>query len=160
MRVTRAAWLGVVAGTLAFGLWAQSAGPTVPYPDGYRQWIHVKSTLIGPSSPAFANNGGIHHFYANAKALEGYQSGTFPDGSVLIDDRLEAKESAGVTSVGSRYRVAAMVKDARRFPETGGWGFEIFKGDSREGSLDPAGRAACFACHTRGRDSVFSEFRP
>jgi Cytochrome P460 len=72
---------------------------------------------------------------------------------------LEAKEAAGVTSDGARRRVAVMLRDSRRFAGTGGWGFEVFKGDGTEGSLDAEGRAACFACHTKGRDCVFSEFR-
>lgn len=150
------------AATLAFGL-ALQARPddaAVPFPDGYRKWVHVKSTLIGPQSPAFERNGGIHHFYANDKALEGYGSGAFPDGSVLVDDLVEAKEAAGVTSDGTRRRVAVMVKQGARFRETGGWGFEVFKGDGRDAALDTAAKAACFACHKSGRDSVFIEFRP
>jgi hypothetical protein len=122
--------------------------------------VHVKSTLVGPASPAFASNGGIHHFYANEKALEGYRTGTFPDGSVLVDDGVEAKESAGVTSDGTRRRVAVMVKEAQRYAETGGWGFDIFKGDGRDASLDSTARAACFACHKKARDSVFTELAP
>src|SRR5882757_7494165 len=96
----------------------------IPYPAEYRQWAHVKSTLIGPQHASFATNGGIHHFYANAKGLEGYRTGKFPDGSVLIDDLLQVKESAGVTSEGARRRLAVMVKDSERYRETGGWGYE------------------------------------
>lgn len=152
----------VAMATLAccLGVWAQTDEGVIPFPEGYRKWVHVKSTLIGPQSPAFERNGGIHHFYANDKALEGYGSGAFPDGSVLVDDLLEAKDAAGVTSDGTRRRVAVMVKQGLRFRETGGWGFEVFKGDGRDAALDAAAKAACFACHKSGRDSVFSEFRP
>jgi hypothetical protein len=160
MRIKRTLPLVAAALTLGFSLWAQTADVAVRFPDGYRKWVHVKSTLVGPASPAFASNGGVHHFYANDKAMEGYGSGVFPDGAVLIDDLLEAKESAGVTSVGPRRRVAVMVKDAQRYRESGGWGFEIFKGDGRDAALDPPARAACFACHKNGKDSVFTEFRP
>jgi len=132
----------------------------VPYPEGFREWVHVKSTLVGAEAPSFANQGGLHHFYANAQALKGYASGSFPDGSVLIDDLLEVQVSAGVTTTGARRRLAVMVKDSQRFRETGGWGFEVFKGDSHEGTLPPLARTACFACHTKAApDSVFSEFR-
>jgi hypothetical protein len=94
----------------------------IPYPTGFREWAHVKSTIVGPTNPSFATNGGLHHFYANAKALEGYRSGSFPDGSILIDDLLEAKEgAAGVTAEGARRRLAVMVKDSARFADTGGW---------------------------------------
>ncbi|MFI5006659.1 MAG: cytochrome P460 family protein [Solirubrobacterales bacterium] len=152
------------AGTVVFGLalWAQPRpdDAVISFPDGYRKWVHVKSTLIGPAAAAFAVNGGIHHFYANDKALEGYRTGSFPDGSVLVDDLLEAKEAAGVTSDGPRRRVAVMVKESERYRETGGWGFEVFRGDGRDAALDTAAKAACFACHKNGRDSVFIEFRP
>jgi Cytochrome P460 len=153
--------LGVAAAALAwsFCIGAQADDGAIRFPEGYRRWVHVKSTLIGPSSPAFAVNGGVHHFYANDKALDGYRSGSFPDGSTIIDDGLEAKENAGVTSDGPRRRVAVMVKESQRYRETGGWGFEVFKGDGRDPSLDSATRAVCFACHKNGRDSVFSEWR-
>ncbi|MFN7995833.1 MAG: cytochrome P460 family protein [Bryobacteraceae bacterium] len=136
-----------------------AAGDPAPYPKEYRRWVHVKTTVIGPQSPNFARNGGVHHFYANAPALEGYRTGKFPDGAVLIDDLLEAKEVDGVTSVGARKRVAVMTKQSSRFGDTGGWDFEIFKGDPAEATLKPEGKAACFACHQKARDSVFSEFR-
>jgi hypothetical protein len=152
--------LVAAAAALGLGLPAQPNEAAVPFPDGYRKWVHVKSTLIGPQSPAFERNGGIHHFYANEKALEGYRSGAFPDGSVLVDDLVEAKEAAGITSDGPRRRVAIMVKEGLRFRETGGWGFEVFKGEGRDAALDTASKAACFACHKNGHDSVFSEFRP
>jgi len=135
---------------------------TVPYPTGYRQWAHVKSTLVGPESQAFKTNGGLHHFYANEKALEGYRTGKFPDGSVLIDDLLDtqAGKAQGTTIEGTRKRLAVMVKDEKRYASTGGWGFEVFKADTQTGSLASAGRTACFDCHqTAGADLVFSEFR-
>jgi hypothetical protein len=137
------------------------AEATVPYPTGYRTWNHVKSTLIGPQHPRFATNGGMHHFYANAKAMQGYETGRFPDGAVLVDDLFEVTESGGVTSAGARRRVAVMVKDAARYGETGGWGFEVFPGDGSTPSLNAEGKATCFACHGKQKDhdSVFSQYR-
>jgi len=149
---------GLLFGALAFAA-AESAA--VPYPAGYRKWVHVKSTVIGPAHPRFASNGGMHHFYANEKALEGYSSGKFPDGAILIDDLLEVKENAGVTVEDARRRVAVMAKDSVRYRESGGWGYEIFKGDESAPSLTADGKAACFDCHgkQKERDSVFSQFR-
>lgn len=135
---------------------------SVPYPAGYRQWAHVKSTLVGPDSQAFKSNGGLHHFYANDKALEGYRTGKFPDGSVLIDDLLEAVpgKAKGTTVEGSRRRLAVMVKNQKRYASTGGWGFEVFKADSEAASLGTDARNACFECHqTAPRDLVFTDLR-
>lgn len=152
----------VAAGTLVIAIHAAAApDDAVSYPADYRQWAHVKSTLVGPQNPGFATNGGLHHFYANPKGIEGYRTGTFSDGTVLIDDLVEMKDGAtpGVSDEGPRRRLAVMVKDSRRFADTGGWGFEIFKGDTQAGSLDVKGRAACFACHQKAKSAVFSQVR-
>ena len=152
----------VAAGTLVIAIHAAAApDDAVSYPADYRQWAHVKSTLVGPQNPGFATNGGLHHFYANPKGVEGYRTGTFPDGTVLIDDLVEMKDGTtpGVSDEGRRRRLAVMVKDSRKFADTGGWGFEIFKGDTQEGSLDVKGRAACFACHQKTESAVFSQVR-
>ena len=64
---------------------ALAADPALaPYPVGYRDWTHVKSMVINPGHPLFDAFGGIHHLYANKKALAGYKSGKFPDGSVIV----------------------------------------------------------------------------
>jgi hypothetical protein len=154
--------LCLVAAVLVSGSFHATAGQDnkIPFPAGFREWAHVKSTLVGSANPSFATNGGLHHFYANAKALEGYRNGSFPDGSILIDDLLETKDgAAGVTGEGARRRLAVMVKDSARFADTGGWGFEVFKGDTQTGSLSSDGRAACFACHQKAANSVFTTFR-
>ena len=69
---------------------ALAADPQVPYPEGYRDWHHVKSMVIEEGHPLYGAFGGIHHLYANDKAMEGYRKGTFPDGSVIVFDLLEA----------------------------------------------------------------------
>ena len=46
-----------VIATCYLSLWAKP-DDAVPYPVGYRQWTHVKSTLIGPKSPAYDKIGG------------------------------------------------------------------------------------------------------
>ena len=102
--------------------------------------------------------GGMHHIYANAKAMEGFASGKFPDGAVLVFDLHDVLESKGNTTEGPRKKIEVMVKDSRRYPSTGGWGFERFVGDGQGPALTDADRAKCFACHQgqRNNDSVFS----
>jgi hypothetical protein len=135
---------------------------TIAYPLDYRKWVHVKSFLIGPQSPNYKQNGGFRHIYANEKAIEGYRTGRFQDGSVIVFDVLETQESAGTTAEGARRFIDVMAKDSRRFAETGGWGFEEFKGDSQtERVLSPEAKTACFNCHAKQKDQgfVFSKFR-
>jgi hypothetical protein len=142
-------------------LWAKP-GYTVDYPQGYRKWTHVMSYVIGPQSPAYEKNGGLHHFYANEKALEGYRTGKFPDGSVLVDERNKVQEKDGVTRVGDCLGVGVMVKDSRRYAETGGWGYEVFFDNNHQGGkLTEQSRAACYNCHAKQKehDFVFSELR-
>jgi hypothetical protein len=48
-----------------------AAAPQVPYPEGYRDWHHVKSMVIEKGHPLYSAFGGIHHLYANDKSLKG-----------------------------------------------------------------------------------------
>jgi hypothetical protein len=57
-------------------LFAADPAP-VPYPEGYRHWVHVKSMTINQGHALYDAFGGIHHLYANKKAEQGYKSGKF-----------------------------------------------------------------------------------
>ena len=136
--------------------------PPVPYPEGYRDWTHVKSMTINPGHALYDAFGGIHHLYANPKALQGYRSGKFSDGSVIVFDLLEAKAADNAVQEGARKVLGVMRKDARRYQDTGGWGFEGFKGDSKtERAVGTNAASACFQCHApqKSQDFVFSTFR-
>ena len=139
------------------------AADPVPYPDGYRQWTHVKSMVINPGHALYDAFGGIHHLYANKAALAGYRSGKFGDGSVIVFDLLEAKSADNTVQEGARKVLGVMRKDAKRYADTGGWGFEAFKGDSKtERVVGAKAASACFACHQsqKEQDFVFSKYRP
>lgn len=134
----------------------------VPYPAGYRAWTHVKSMVIEPGHPLHASFGGIHHLYANARAMEGYRSGQFGDGSVIIFDLLEAQAADHAVSEGKRKVVGVMHRDTRKYAATGGWGFEGFVGgDPAQRAVGANAEAACFACHAPQKDNgyVFSSWR-
>ena len=146
--------------SVAYG-WT-TPNPVVPYPSSYREWTHVKSALIDPRSPTAGRYGGLHHIYANQKAMEGYRTGKFPDGSVIVFDLFETRENAGVTAEGPRKFIDVMAKDSKRYADTGGWGYEEFTGDNQiESALTAQARTDCYNCHTRqkNRDYVFSAFR-
>ena len=153
----------VAIGSLTLGVkqWAQSDSQ-VAYPSNYRNWVHVRSALVDPNSPKAGRYGGLHHIYANEKAMEGYRTGQFPDGSVIVFDLLETQETSGTTLEGPRKFIDVMTKEGKRYAETGGWGFEEFVGDSQtERALTPEKKAQCYGCHTSGKrhDFVFSTFR-
>lgn len=134
---------------------------SVPYPDGYRKWVHVKSGIIGPRNPGYQRFGGLHHIYANDEALRGYQTGHFPEGSVLVFDLFSIATTNDVTIETARRQIDVMHKDSKRFSETGGWGFQEFRGDSRDRNNEVPAPTACFKCHSQQKehDSVFSALR-
>ena len=149
--------LGITAVTVAL-----AAEPEVPYPASYRGWHHVKSMVIEEGHPLFDAFGGIHHLYANDKALEGYRSNTFPDGAVIIFDLLEAVHDGNAVTEGARKVVGVMHKDSKKFAATGGWGFEGFGGgDPTNRVVGTNAATACFACHQpqQEQDYTFSRLR-
>jgi hypothetical protein len=153
MRITSGFTLAALV--FAFVLLADP-GQTVPYPVGYRTWAVTRS-FIAKEGP----NAGFHHYYANAQALEGFTKGKFPDGAVLVDERLEVDQHGESSVEGKRLSIAVMTKDSHRYAETGGWGFDGTLGDSQVLSAPADMRAACYACHSKQRDHdfVYSTFR-
>jgi len=134
----------------------------VSYPENYRAWTHVKSMHLEPGHPLYGSFGGIHHVYANAAAVRGYQTGKFPDGAVIVFDLLAADSKDHGVTEGPRKVVGVMQRDAKRFATTGGWGFEGFAGDSKtERVVGARAATACFACHQSQQASsfVFSRYR-
>ena len=134
----------------------------IKYPDGYRYWTHVKSMVIQEGHSLHDTFGGIHHLYANDKALKGYQIGDFPEGAVIIFDLLEATTANNAIVENKRKVLGVMVKDSKQFSDTAGWGFEGFvAGDPENRAVGNDYKEACFACHTVQKDSdyVFSKWR-
>jgi len=154
VKLTRGALPAIVIGGVFASHFARASHAPPPesgvvaYPDGYRNWAHVKSTAIGPSHPAFATMGGFQHFYANAPAMTGYRTRAFPEGSVVVVEWREMRDSAGAFREGPVRQIDVMAKDAQRFDSTGGWGFQRFVGNKTERAAAPA-PAQCFACHHR-----------
>lgn len=151
-----------IAAAAACSIALAAGSGEVPYPEGYRAWKHVKSMVIEEGHPLYTSVGGIHHVYANEKALEGYRTGAFPDGAVIIFDLLEANAADNAIVEGKRKLLGVMHKDGEKFAATGGWGFEGFAGDSKtERSVGANAATACFGCHTaqKQKDFVFSSYR-
>jgi hypothetical protein len=152
--------LAATAAVASLALAADAA--LVPYPEGYRDWRHVKSMVIQEGHPLHAAFGGIHHLYANEQAVQGYETGRFPDGAVIAFDLLEATASGGAIVEGRRKVLGVMQRDAKKYAATGGWGFEGFAGDSKTTrAVGANAAAACYGCHTsqKSKEFVFSSLR-
>lgn len=152
---------------LAAGRLAAEEAPTplVPYPEGFREWTHLGSVTTEPTEKTKERlpHGIIRHIYANVKAMEGLRTGIYPEGAMFVADWFPLKvKYAGNLDEAARDRTDVMIKDAR-FTATGGWGYDQFKGDSKE-IRNVGGKASnqCFECHTKvqARDYVFSKLRP
>jgi hypothetical protein len=140
-------------------LWAQT-NEAVSYPTGYLKWAHIKQASQ-PADASTNNKPRIYHVYANDMAVAGLRNNKqFADGSVLVVDFFESKEDNGKLQETSRAQVAVMIKDNQRYAQTGGWGFEQFKGDSQtETMLKADGAAKCYACHSQKEASgVFTTY--
>ncbi len=146
----------------ACGAKAISDNSGVDYPSNYRSWQHVKSMIIQPGHPLENPFGGLHHVYANSKAMSGLTGGQYEDGAVFVFDLLGYDDSNNTIVETDRKRLDVMQKDSEKFSETGGWGYDTFVGDSKTERLDQDVVVACFGCHTGAKASnyVFSQYRP
>jgi hypothetical protein len=116
---------------------------------------------------------------ASPDMIEAFRAGIpdngkpFPDGVKMAKIHWNPKQQQFFpdTAVpGTQHDVDFMVRDSKRFADSGGWGWAAFKYDassatfapSTEADLPPqANDAKCgFACHTvvQGRDYVFTEY--
>ena len=133
----------------------------IDYPLKYRNWHHIKTSLIDEAHPLFEVFGGIHHIYANEKALQAIRSDSeYDDGSVFVFDLLVAAAFNGGISEGKRRRLDVMEKNRTKFASTGGWGFGSFRGSTRQ-RVDQNPVEKCYSCHEPqvDKDYVFSDYR-
>ena len=149
---------GAILGFVSFSFSQKTK--SVDYPVGYRLWVHVKSVEVAPPAPNPRNHG-MYHIYANQLAMQGYKTGNFPDGSIIVFDLRKTQTNNGVTFEVSRSFIDVMQKDSQLFEKTGGWGFEEFLGDSTDRTLSVEQKTACFTCHAGRKEKgfVFSVFQ-
>jgi cytochrome P460 len=117
---------------------------------------------------------------ANPAMIEAYRAGIpdngkpFPDGAKMAKIHWNPKKSATApdptTVPGTLHDVDFMVKDSKRFADSGGWGYAVFEYDTTSASFRPgtvtdsppqANDAKCgFGCHTivKTKDYVFTEY--
>ena len=149
---------------------AQQNKDTVKVPDGlalsefkgYEKW-----QVIGVSQ----NNNIIDVIVGNPEMIAAYQTGLpaegkkFPDGVKMVKIHWNAKKSPdGFPALvpDTLHDLDTMVKDSKRFPDTGGWGYGQFNYDTASDSFSPLGKGpGCgFSCHTKvaAKDYVFTTF--
>lgn len=172
--------IGITTAVLAIGATVTAAGDkyTVKVPGGlafsefrgYEAWQVVSLSEDG---------GMLAVIVANPVMIDAYQAGVpgsgkpFPDGAKMAKIHYEPKKLEtfpAATVPGTLHDVDFMVKDNKRFADSGGWGYAVFDYDAKSDTFTPgtlAGKppqgndAKCgFACHTivKTRDYVFTEY--
>jgi len=147
---------------------AQPAGDDIRFPSEFRNWFVVNSMVVAKDSPIFSQIGGMHIIYVNAKGLPALKRGgalPYPDGTMFADDVHDFSMKDGSYIEGRKKAVTVMVKDAKRYPMTGGWGFQVWAGGDRTKPLVPDTAhavKACFTCHIpqKDHDYTFSTYIP
>jgi hypothetical protein len=138
---------------------------------GYEDWSAIAVSL---------NGGRIAVILGNPETIRAYKSGIpgngkpFPEGSKIAKihwiPRKNELQPGGPTIPGALHDIDFMVKDSKRFADSGGWGYAAFEYGAASGTFRPgnltdmppqAHDAKCgFACHTiaKSSDFVFTAF--
>lgn len=127
-------------------------------PSAYRRW-----ELVAPSYRTDLN--WIRAILGNPSSMGAYRKETlpFPDGAVLAKLGWKSVPSAELKDAvvpGQVTILEFMVKDSKKYPATGGWGFARFIDGKPD---DEAQHQACFGCHkalVKGHDFVFTRYAP
>jgi hypothetical protein len=156
----RSGW--VLLSLAALSLIVLYGAESVQYPENFRRWIHVGTGVIMPGGPIPESEQGMHHIFANQKAIDGYSSGDFPDGSIIVYELREAQQKNGVIFEGERRRVDVMIRDSSLYKRSGGWRFERFMGNDQSQDAVHDSGTSCFECHTNAKSHgfVFSRLAP
>ena len=143
-------------GTLIAQAQKKSAIAYPAYPNDPRHWRHVKTMVIySHENKLFDRFGGIHSVYVNDIGWPALQKGKlFPDGSMLALELFDTTNYNGsIEARPGRKVLYVMKKNAKLYPDTGGWGFEVFQGNEQTGSLKDMKQ--CFECHKNGKSTDY-----
>lgn len=138
---------------------------------GYESW-----PVIGVSH----NGSTVAAILGNPVMIDAYKAGIpgngkpFPDGAKMVkvhwNAKVDASQPGPPTVPGTQHDVDLMVKDSKRFADSGGWGYGVFEYDAASGNFRPGNLtdkppqgsdAKCgFACHTivKSKDYVFTAY--
>ena len=138
---------------------------------GYEAWETISVSHNGPA---------LAVILGNPVMIDAFKAGVpgngrpFPDGAKMAKIHWKAKKSAEApdptTVPDTLHDIDFMVKDSKRFPDSGGWGYAQFNYDAASDAFRPGtvadkppqgNDAKCgFACHTvvKKQDYVFTEY--
>ena len=135
---------------------------------GYDAWPVISPSQIDTGVKAIVGNAVMIKAFSEGIPANGQP---VPDGAVMAKIEWSSKNNPDLPGAGSvpdtLRNVGFMVKDAKRFPDTDGWGYAQFDYEAMSGTFKPLGsrpgfaKAACHQCHTqfaKQRDFVFTRY--
>jgi hypothetical protein len=137
---------------------------------GYEAWQVVSISQDGPLIAAILANPVMIKAYQAGVPGNGKPFPTAPSWRRSIGTRKRWRRSPRPTVPGTQHDVDFMVKDSKRFADSGGWGYAVFEYDAASDTFTPGtmadkppqgNDAKCgFACHTmvKTRDYVFTDY--
>jgi hypothetical protein len=165
-----------VGGCLAFAQQQDKYSVKVPGGLAFSEFRGYESWQVIATSQ---NERAVAAILGNPAMIAAYQAGIpdngkpFPDGAMMAKIHWVPKKSAyfpDTTIPGPQHDVDFMVKDSKRFADSGGWGWAVFEYDAATQTFRPGtvndqppqeNDAKCgFACHTivEKRDYVFTAY--
>jgi mono/diheme cytochrome c family protein len=137
---------------------------------GYEDWQTVSVSHNGDHMALILGNPVMINAYRAGAPGNGKP---FPDGSKMVKVHWNLKQMEtfpAATVPSTQHDVDLMVKDSKRFQDSGGWGYGVFEYDPASGKFRPGNSsdkppqvndAKCgYACHTivKTRDYVFTDY--
>jgi Cytochrome P460 len=134
---------------------------------GYDAWQVIAPSQLDAGVKAIVGNPVMIKAFSEGIPANGQP---VPDGAMMAKIEWSAKENPdlpGAARVPETLKnVGFMIKDAKRFRDSNGWGYAQFNYDGGSGTFKPLGsargfaKAACHQCHTvvKNRDYVFSRY--
>jgi hypothetical protein len=138
---------------------------------GYENWQLIAVSQHGEE---------FHAILGNPAMIAAYQAGIpdngkpFPNGAAMAKihwySKIAGNEPGQPRLIDTEHNVEFMVKDSKRFADSGGWGYGLFDYDVASNAFRPgdlkdtppqANDAKCgYACHTvvQSRDFVFTRY--
>jgi hypothetical protein len=134
---------------------------------GYETW-----PFIAPSYRT--DNNELRVILGNTAMIDSYKAGIpgngkpFSDGSVIVKIGWSERQSPVFPAAHEPdvlKRVEFIIKDSKRFPATGGWGYARFVFDAKSATYTPYGKddafaQECYQCHSivKNKDFIFTGY--
>lgn len=121
----------------------------IPFPEEFDSWQIVKASVKDSISSAT---------FANKEAMIGFNTGIFPNDSKIVFEVWNNQANSDGTK--RRVKLDLMQRDSVKYPDSNGWLFSHFSGNSKENDVKTMVESMkCFSCHQKEPDNVFAELK-